>query len=232
MEANPEVLTKAECFDTTRVISPAPLPAAAVVRKALGLYQTALRKPSATAYVLDFSGSMQGEREAHLKEAMRLLLDQDAASRLLLQASVDDVHIVIPFDDKIRAIWTVKGNDPAVLTELLGRIEAQHPGGGTDIYSAVAQGMRRLGELPNLREYFPAVILLTDGESNQGPGPSVVAAAQRRLSQQGLSIPVFALAFGEADFKQLNALTDSAAGRVFDSRKDLSQAFRDAKGYN
>ena len=232
MTGDPSVLTDAECFDTTRVISPPPLPAAPVVMKALGLYQTALRKPSATAYVLDFSGSMQGPREAGMKAAMRLLLNQTEAARLLLQASPGDIHIVVPFDSRTRQIWTAKGNEPTVLNRLLGQIETAAAGGGTDIYTPVATALRRLAELPNLNDYFPAVILLTDGESNEGPGPSIVAGEQQRLKASGISIPVFALAFGEADFNQLNALTRSAGGRVFDSRKDLSQAFKDAKGYN
>ena len=44
-----------------RVLSPIMLPSGEVIREALRLYQTAFRKPSLTVYVLDFSGSMEGE---------------------------------------------------------------------------------------------------------------------------------------------------------------------------
>src|SRR5262249_13616186 len=84
-----------------RFINPIRYPKAEVIQEALDLYQTAFRKPSFTIYCLDFSGSMQGEREANLKTAMRMILDQDQARKNMLQASRSDVTVVITFSDHI-----------------------------------------------------------------------------------------------------------------------------------
>jgi Ca-activated chloride channel homolog len=99
-------------IDVARVITPIKFPSADVTREALTLYQTASRKPSLTIYCLDFSGSMKGQGEEDVKSAMRLLLDQQQAANYFLQASPDDITVVIPFDTIPRAEWTVTGNDP------------------------------------------------------------------------------------------------------------------------
>jgi Ca-activated chloride channel family protein len=218
-------------IDVQRVLNPIRIPPAPVIQEALDLYQTAFRKPSLTAYCLDFSGSMQGEGADGVKSAMRLLLNQSEARRYLLQASTQDSTIVIPFDAAPREQWQVTGNDPKTLDSLLVRIEALTPGGGTDIYSPVMKALDAFKAKGDLERYFPSVILMTDGKSNQG---AALPDVQQRIQQLGLEgkVPIFAIMFGEADEGQLKQLTDSAAGRVFDGRKDLAQAFREARGYN
>ena len=74
-------------IDVERVLSPITLPSGALIREALTLFQTAFRKPSMTVYVLDFSGSMEGDGEQQVKTAMRTLLDPDIAAQYLLQPS-------------------------------------------------------------------------------------------------------------------------------------------------
>ncbi len=201
------------------------LPRAETVRQALDLYQTSLRKPSLTVYCLDVSGSMRGERLDQLKSAMRGLLDQDQARRSLLQTSTRDITVVIPFSSTPHALWEVRGNDPNALISLNAKIQALEATGGTDIYSPTVEALRRIRQQPSYEDYFPAVILLTDGESNTGASLSDVIGEK-------LDIPVFAIRFGEALVGQLDALTESTSGRTFEGRCDLSAAFREAKGYN
>ena len=87
-------------IDTQRILTPINIPDAAVVKEALTLYQTAFRKPSFTVLALDFSGSMIGPGEGELKVAMRMLLDQESATQYLLQASPEDITIIIPFTER------------------------------------------------------------------------------------------------------------------------------------
>lgn len=199
------------------------IPRADVVRQALDLYQTSLRKPSLTVYCLDLSGSMAGTRAEQLKTAMRSLLDTESARRSLLQASPRDITVVIPFSGAPQALWEVRGNDPRALAALNEKIQALEPKGGTDIYTPVVRGLERIQAQKDLEDYFPAVILLTDGISNTGGSLREVLPA---------SIPVFAIRFGEASSEQLDALTGQMSGKVFEGRGDLSAAFREAKGYN
>lgn len=228
---NPAVFNPDWGINTKRVLSPIRFPEAAVVRQALDLYQTAFRKPSLTVYCLDYSGSMGGNGgEEGVKAAMGLLLDQDKARSLLLQASPDDTSVVIPFNDRVIGEWSVTGNKPEMLRGLLAQVNNLDAGGGTDIYSPVIRGLDLIKQRGDLSRYFPAVILMTDGRSNTG---RTAADLQAHLAQSGLEgIPVFAIQFGDADPSQLQQIAALTSGKVFDGRQNLEQAFREAKGYN
>lgn len=51
-------------IDTTNYISPVKYPSTTVIKQALNLYQTELRKPVHVAFCLDYSGSMYGTRKS------------------------------------------------------------------------------------------------------------------------------------------------------------------------
>ncbi len=64
-----------------------------------------LRKPGFIGFLLDFPGHMSGSDDTagnvQVKKAMRALLDRDAVSPYLLQASHFVIALVIAFDDGI-----------------------------------------------------------------------------------------------------------------------------------
>ncbi len=231
-QADPAVFNPDWGIDIKRVIAPVPLPKEDVLREALDLYQSGgLRKPSATVYVLDCSGSMQGRGISQVKEAMGLLLDPQKSKKLLIQPSSRDIHIIVPFDGAVREteIIAKKGNDPNDLREMLQHVQQLQAGGGTDIYTAVARGLAELKNASAKEGYFPAVILMTDGRNE---AESSIETLQQALNQQGFDVPVFCITFGEADPSQLQEIARISGGKVFDGRKDLAKGFRDAKGYN
>jgi Ca-activated chloride channel family protein len=229
-QADPAVFNPDWGIDIKSVISPVPLPKEDVLRMALDLYQSGgLRKPSATVYVLDCSGSMQGKGISQVKQAMGILLDPVKSKKLLIQPSSRDVHIIVPFDAVPRQVIQAKGNDPQELRNLLQFVNSLQAGGGTDIYSAVARGLEELKRTGPMEGYFPAVILMTDGRNE---ADSTLATLQQALNDQGYDVPVYSITFGEADPSQLQEISRVSGGKVFDGRKDLSKAFRDAKGYN
>ncbi|MDR0490673.1 MAG: substrate-binding domain-containing protein, partial [Oscillospiraceae bacterium] len=73
---DPKVWNKDWGVDTERTLSFINLPPKEVIFEALNLYQTALKKPSATVYCLDYSGSMSDSGNEQLVEAMHTILDQ------------------------------------------------------------------------------------------------------------------------------------------------------------
>ncbi|MEM8932612.1 MAG: substrate-binding domain-containing protein [Acidobacteriota bacterium] len=228
--SDPNVFRKSWGIDTERVLSIVPVPAEGVVREALDLYQTALRKPSLTAYVLDFSGSMNGDGERQLKDAMATLLDSATARRFLLQPSADDVHLVVPFDGEPRGVWSATGNADQALRQLLDRILDEQAGGGTDIYDATADALLAMRTYEDsLGDFFPAIIVMSDGKSKNNE-----ESLRRTMDDVsfGYDVPIFTIAFGKADPRQLEALSEATSGRSFDGKKDLVKAFRSAKGYN
>ena len=208
-----------------RVLSPIKMPSTDVLMEALNVYQTNLKKPSLTVYCLDYSGSMYGDGNTQLEEAMTEILDQDQAAENLLQAGSQDVSIVIPFDSFARNVWTAEGNG-AELTSLLNQILAEEPGGGTNIYDAAEKA---LSELQNysLSDYTAAIILMTDGMSDD-----YSSSFQTDYQNAGIDVPIFSIMFGDADSSQLEALAELTNARVFDGRDDLIGAFRAVRGYN
>ena len=214
-------------IDTRRILSPIKLPSTDVIFEALNLYQTDFRKPSYTVFCLDYSGSMKGDRIDQVVKAMEILLNQDNAKKYLLQCSSDDVIDVIPFSDTPE-LWKTNGTTKERLDSLLQKIENHNVGGQTDIYSPVMMGLDEISKI-DLNKYIPAVILMTDGESNHGRSFEDLKEYWTKL---GKDIPVFAIKFGDASDDQLKAISELTRGTIFDGTKDLVAAFRKAKGYN
>ncbi len=220
-------------IDLERTISPVPWPKADVIQRALSLFQTTFRKPSLTFYLLDVSGSMKGRGVAELKRAMTGLLDQNIAGRHMLQASERDITVIIPFNSGFGGVMQAQGNKPEDLRPLIEAVNRLQAGGGTNIYMPVMAAMQMLAQKTSvLQDYLPAIILMTDGKSNNG-SLEQVRNFWNQLNAGFELPPVFAVTFGEADESELDSLTAYTVGRVFDGRKHgLEHAFRQAKGYN
>jgi Ca-activated chloride channel family protein len=154
---------------------------------------------------------------------MNTLVNQDLAKKYMLQTSERDVNIVIPFNSDSLGLSRFTGNSPAELNKFNQTITALDAGGGTDIYSPLNKAVEIVNKEPNINQYFAAVILMTDGKSNENKFDQLVLNAD---------LPVYAIMFGDADESQLKPITDKFGGRIFDGRKDLVSAFRTAKGYN
>ena len=219
--------------DLTRQIAPVPTPATDVIAQALSLYQTELRKPSLTVWVLDISGSMGGDPIDKLKQAMGLLLNKQAAAINLLQPSQRDVTIIIPFSNIVGDPIVVKGANDADLAAALDQVNALQAGGGTDLYGALGAAIKALQPYADdgtLFTYLPAIVAMTDGASDKTNLDYFTQV--RDQSGFGKDIPIHAIAFGDADMTQLTALTDGSIGRLFVAGQDLAGALRQAKGYN
>lgn len=219
--------------DLTRAIAPIPTPSSEVIGEALRLYQTDLRKPSLTIWVLDVSGSMDGTPLTQLKQAMGLLLDPDAAAVNLLQPSSRDITLILPFNHGTGSIFEVEGADPDDLADALNRVNRLEAGGGTDLYRALTAAMDELDRYyqnGTLFDYLPAIVAMTDGASEVENRPAFL----RYLTQlaYGRDVPIHAIAFGAADEAQLRELNEATIGRLFKAGDDLAGALRSAKGYN
>ena len=91
----------------------------------------------------------------------------------------------------------------------------------------MAQGITDLCS-QNLDRYTVAVVLMTDGKSNNGNFREIQQAYQRC----GKDIPVFSIEFGKASADQLEPIAEMTRARVFDGKKDLMKAFRKVRGYS
>ena len=225
---NKAVFNKAWGIDTERLLSPITMPAADVLSNALNLWQSSFRKPSLSVYCLDFSGSMKGEGNEQLVNAMKQVLVQENARKNLLQAGEGDVNVVVTFDRKVLNVYTSESADAESLERLYDSVCEEQIGGGTDIYTAAKYAVNLINENYNPSDYTAAVILMTDGAS----------AVENREKfedfyiERGGDIPIFSIMFGSAKSDQLDGIAQLTNARVFDGRKDLVGAFRSVKGYN
>ncbi len=221
-KAPKDVFNKDWGIDTTKYISPIKYPSNDVIKEALILYQTKLKKPVHVVFCLDYSGSMSGTGIKDLREAMDYILS-DKASANMIQFTEDDKIDVIAFATTTSKPWSSKGNDTK---ELLNKINNNSVNGSTALYPAAIDAINILNNENN--DYNVSVILMTDGEGNIGS----FSELERTYRSINREIPIYSITFGDADYEQLNKMADLSNGKVFDGRTNLLEAFKAVRGYN
>ncbi len=212
-------------IDTTKYIVPVKYPSTAVIKTALGIYQSELRKPIHAVFCLDYSGSMYGTGETQLEDAMKYILDEKEASKNLLQFSSKDKISVIPFSGSILATWNT--NNGTNTNQLIQNIVKETPNGQTNIYLAAQTALNILKD-EDTEKYNLSIILMTDGESNMGSYQSL----RTTYKSVRKDIPIYSIMFGSASSSQLEDIATLTNAKVFDGRTNLLQAFKQVRGYN
>ena len=212
-------------IDTTKYLVPIKYPSTAVIKTALGVYQTELRKPIHAVFCLDYSGSMYGTGNKQLVEAMDYILDKDKASKNLLQFSEKDKISVVPFSGSILAKWHTDNGTQT--SKMIQDIKNLQPSGQTDIYLASQTGLEILKN-EDTNKYNTSIILMTDGASNSGS----LKQLQSVYQSIGKDIPIYSIMFGSASSNQLDGIAQLTNAKVFDGRTNLLEAFKQVRGYN
>lgn len=211
-----------------KFISTIKYPSDKIIKDAFSLYQIALKKPSITVFCLDYSGSMDGEGEEELRNAIDNLMDDNFASRNFIDFGDSDYIGYVAFSSDIRGSKLVASNEKESLIESLDMLE---PNGGTDIYLGMNTSevmiMDKLNELgANESDYNLAIVLMTDGQSSD------TNLENWKTARVGVDIPVFSITFGDASTWQLDQISIFTGGQTFDGKKNLIKAFKTVRGYN
>lgn len=188
-------------------------------------YENELRRPSRTVYVLDTSGSMDGDR-----------LDRLKSSLTELTGSFRDREEVtlMPFGSKVKQIRT-HTVDPAHPDDGLDAIRADaralSSSGDTAIYSSLREAYQHLGK-DFAGDAFTSVVLMTDGENTTGDEADDFDAFYGALPAAQRTTPVFPIVFGDSDRSELDHIATLTGGRLFDATKgSLDGAFEEIRGY-
>lgn len=191
-----------------------------------------LRTPGDTAFVLDTSGSMAGERLDSLQATLTSLVDGSARTSTSEVGFRDRERIsLLPFSSQPGQSTTVRFSvtDPGPRGELLGAIDRLEPLGSTAIYGALIDAYDTIDVGGDA---IPSIVLMTDGEVTDGPGLGEFIAHHRSLPKDRQSIPVFVILYGEANVGEMEELADATGGEVFDALDgDLDAAFKEIRGY-
>ena len=211
-------------IDTTKYISPVKYPSTSVIKLALNLYQTQLKKPTHVVFCLDYSGSMSGEGIEELINAMKYILT-DEASNDFIQFSEKDKIDIIPFNSTVQEPWSTTNGTQTL--ELLRKINTTRPIGATAIYPAAVKALELLVN-EDINTYNVSIVLMTDGQNNVGEFRQL----QTAYSQMKNKIPIYSITFGDADEYELEKIASLTNAKVFNGKASLVKAFKEVRGYN
>ncbi|MEU9347297.1 VWA domain-containing protein [Streptomyces sp. NPDC048278] len=186
----------------------------------ISAYENDLRRPSRTVYVLDTSGSMEGDRLSRLKAAFTGLTS-DFRNR-------EEVTLM-PFGSAVKSVSTHVVDDKSDLAAIRKDTDALHADGNTAIYTSLEKAYAQLN--PS-EETFTSIVLMTDGENTTGAKVGDFDAFYNKLSADRQQIPVFPILFGDSSRAELQHIADLTGGRLFDGRQgSLDGAFEEIRGY-
>jgi Ca-activated chloride channel family protein len=200
-------------------------------------YFDQLRRPSRTLYVLDTSGSMQGDRIESLRQALVGLTgaDESLAGKFNRFHGREQVTL-LPFNSSARPAvkYEVPTDNPRpVLDQIRDTATSLDAAGGTAIYSSLRSGYDVLREQINADpDRFTSIVLMTDGENTGSEDIGRFEQFHRNLPQNLKGIPIFPVLFGESATAEMERVAKMSGGKVFDARsRTLSAAFKEIRGY-
>lgn len=200
-------------------------------------YLDKLRRPVRSWFVLDRSGSMEGERMTAMKAAMTGLIEGDPTSLAGRFARLADRErtTLITFNARVDPAqnFAIDRADPSGRQALVAAVNGIGPDGGTAIYDAVARALNEAAtEQPGAPDRVYSIVVMTDGENNEGMDIEQFTSFYAALPVQKRAIRVFPILFGESNVEEMKRLAEMTGGRTFDARKgDLATVFRDIRGY-
>jgi Ca-activated chloride channel family protein len=215
-------------------------------------YLNEFRRPIASTFVLDTSGSMEREgRRQQLVQALHYIAgaDRSLTGRIARLTNREKLWLQ-PFSDTPYGLQafeipggsaTAKGvqiqEDSDAKQQSLADVrqfaEGLHMRGGTALFDAVYQSLQHMAaEKAKNPNYQYSVVAFTDGENNQGRTFAQFRQDYMALPEDARSIPVFMVLFGEGNERELSDLIKVTGGRLFDARKTpLYSVFKDIRAY-
>lgn len=196
----------------------------------LTAYFDRLRRPSRTVYVLDVSGSMEGDRLASLKKALADLtgVNETLSTKYCRFRDREEV-VLLPFSDAPAApqTFTISEESPqssrdAIRTATNSLAAVGH----TAVYDSL---ITAYNSFTPTEDRFQSIVLMTDGENNIG---RTLADFQSYLPTAPTRVRVFPILFGEATEQEMKQIATLTSGQTWDARTaDLGRVFCQIRGY-
>lgn len=215
---------------TNNVIIELPFPGdRAVTERLIEAYDNELRVPGESVFVLDTSGSMDGQRIADLKSTMHAIVDGSAQTETgNVGLRNREVTTILPFNTTVGTPTTKTIDGSASRSELRSAVDGLVAGGDTALYDALVDAFDLLGSSD--ANSIPSIVVLTDGEVTAGR--TFDEFRNYYESKRGGLPPVFVIRYGEADPQEMQELAKLTGGKVFESgQTELAEVFKEIRGY-
>ena len=215
-------------------------------------YLNEFRRPIASTFVLDTSGSMDSDRRlVRLVEALDYVAGDDASltGRIARLTSREKIWMLpfssVPGEPQLfeipqdaphaKGVAAAKDSDAKAkamtsVRDFAGGLRAH---GGTALYDSILAALTHMAEEKNRHpEYQYSVVGFTDGENTNGRNYEQFKTAYAALPEDAKAIPVFMVLFGDAKEAELKGLVKVTGGKVFDARSTpLYAVFKDIRAY-
>ncbi len=173
------------------------------------------RAPVNVAFVIDKSGSMQGEKIARAKDALRM-----AVGKL----RDDDIVSIVAYDTNVRVLVpATKLSDRQQVYAAIAQIEAAE---STALFAGVSKGAAELRKFLD-KDRVNRIVLLSDGLANVGPSSSGdLAELGTSLGREGIAVTTIGLGLDYNEDLMTKLAQKSDGNHMFaENAADLEQAF-------
>ena len=212
----------------------------AVLDRLLTSYLNSTRRLTQSIYVLDLSGSMEGERMEALRRAMISLAGGQGRVKSSGYAvfRARETVTLIGYGDEVLTPrrFTVPAEDPkkgrARIRAAAGNLDADQ--GNTATYSALRDAYREADrQVRQNPDAITSIVLMTDGEQNRGIELGPFRTFYNELPSAARAVPTFPVQFGDAPRGELSSIAKLTRGKLFaaEDNTKLANAFRTIRAY-
>ncbi|MEV6396232.1 VWA domain-containing protein [Streptomyces sp. NPDC051907] len=206
----------------------------AVVDRLLDDYGDPRRdKPARVVFLLDFSGSMKGERIARLRETFDGLSGaDDSRSGKFVRFYRGESLTVMRFGGRVLDERSVTYEGPRDLDRLRAFVGGGDFDTSTALWSSLDRAYAEAAEaLRDQPGRTVSVVLMTDGENNAGISLEEFLRRHAERPKEARAVRTYTVRYGEADSQELHRAARATGGRMVDATaQSLLSAFKEIRG--
>jgi Ca-activated chloride channel homolog len=190
-------------------------------------------RPARVVFLLDFSGSMQGERIAGLRATFDGLSGaDDSRSGKFVRFHRGERLTVMRFGGRVLDERSVTYRGERDLARLRGFVASEDFDDSTAVWSALDHAYRQVSRIVREHPGEPvSIVLMTDGENNAGMDLDTFVRRHRALPPAARAVRTYTIRYGEAPTGELQRAARTTGGRMVDATDgSLQGAFKEIRG--
>jgi Ca-activated chloride channel homolog len=177
-----------------------------------------MKKRANVTFVLDTSGSMQGEPIDNLIMAMNNIITRDNSSKDYLNIDVQDYVGIINFGSEVNYTEAIPGDR---INEIQGNINSLEASGKTKLYDAIRTAIEKNSEAESKikGKRINLVVVLTDG-NDTGSTTTYDQLIEYIDAQKGELPTIMTIGYGDVNKDVLKTIASKTGGKYYDGTPD------------